>query len=105
LKEKKISQYLTKIISCLCPFDFEVVFTYVLENGKLNIHQEYRNMGEQPMPMYAGFHPYFKTSEKHLSYETDATRYFDYNDNEEFTGRVDLGNLKEAVVLLVWDTA
>ncbi|MBD7964860.1 aldose epimerase [Fictibacillus norfolkensis] len=84
------------------PFDFEVLFTYVLKKGKLTIHQEYMNMGNQPMPMYAGFHPYFKTSEKHLSYETDATRYFDYNDHEEkeFKGSVDLGSLKEAIVLL-----
>jgi galactose mutarotase-like enzyme len=52
--------------------------------------------------MYAGFHPYFKTGEKHLSYETDTTRYFDYNDNneKEFKGSVDIGNLKEAIVLL-----
>jgi galactose mutarotase-like enzyme len=84
------------------PFDFEVVFSYVLENGNLTIHQEYTNTGNQPMPMYAGFHPYFKTSEKHLSYETDTTRYFDYNDHKEkeFRGSIDLTNLKEAIVLL-----
>lgn len=27
------------------PFDFEVVFTYSLEKGKLTIHQEYKNKG------------------------------------------------------------
>jgi galactose mutarotase-like enzyme len=84
------------------PFDFDVVFTYVLESGKLTIKQEYKNLGNQQMPIYAGFHPYFKTSEKHLSYETDATRYFDYNDQKEkeFNGSIDLTNLKEAVMLL-----
>ncbi|MBD8069394.1 aldose epimerase [Bacillus sp. PS06] len=84
------------------PFEVEVVFTYVLENGRLAIHQEYMNTGEQPMPMYPGFHPYFKSTGKNLTYETDATRYFDYNDGQakEFEGRVDLEGLKEAVVLL-----
>jgi galactose mutarotase-like enzyme len=84
------------------PFDFTVIFTYVLEGGKLTIKQEYNNQGDQPMPIYAGFHPYFKTSEKNLAYETDATKYYDYNDDQvkEFTGSIDLTNLKESVVFL-----
>jgi galactose mutarotase-like enzyme len=84
------------------PFDFTVIFTYVLEGGKLTIKQEYNNQGDHPMPIYAGFHPYFKTSEKNLSYETDATKYYDYNDDQvkEFTGSIDLTNLKESVVFL-----
>lgn len=84
------------------PFDFTVIFTYVLEGGKLTIKQEYNNQGDQPMPIYAGFHPYFKTSEKNLAYETDATKYYDYNDDQvkQFTGSIDLANLKESVVFL-----
>lgn len=84
------------------PFDFEVTFNYILEDGKLTIHQEYMNKGNKNMPMYAGFHPYFKTKEKNISYETDATKYFDYNDGKEkdFTGSIDITNLIEAVVLL-----
>ena len=84
------------------PFDFSVTYTYVLKDGKLTIEQEYNNHGDQPMPIYAGFHPYFQTSEKHLSYETDATKYYDYNDDQvkTFTGSVDLTNLKESVVFL-----
>ncbi|MEH7442622.1 aldose epimerase [Bacillus sp. JJ1122] len=84
------------------PFDFTVIFTYVLEGGKLMIKQEYNNLGDSPMPIYAGFHPYFKTSEKNLGYETDATKYYDYNDDQikQFTGRVDLTNLKESVVFI-----
>lgn len=84
------------------PFDFEVVYTYSLEAGQLTIDQEYKNTGDQPMPMYPGFHPYFKTSEKNLSYQTDATRYYDYNDDQvkKFTGELDVTNLKEAVVFL-----
>lgn len=84
------------------PFDFEVEFTYVLEKGKLTIQQEYHNRGNEPMPIYPGFHPYFKINEKHLSYDTDATKYYDYNDGEvkEFTGTVDLTDLKESIVFL-----
>ncbi|WP_342433162.1 aldose epimerase [Neobacillus sp. FSL H8-0543] len=83
------------------PFDFEVVFTYSLEKGKLTIHQEYKNKGERPMPISAGFHPYFKTSEKPLAYETDATKYYDYNDgkNKEFTGSFDITSITESVAL------
>jgi galactose mutarotase-like enzyme len=84
------------------PFDFTVIFTYVLEGGKLTIKQEYNNASQSPMPIYPGFHPYFKTNEKNLAYETDATKYYDYNDDQvkQFTGRVDLTNLKESVVFL-----
>lgn len=84
------------------PFDFTVVFTYVLVGGKLTIKQEYNNTGNTPMPIYPGFHPYFRTSEKNLAYETDATEYYDYNDDEvkQFTGKVDLTDLKESVVFL-----
>lgn len=84
------------------PFDFEVEFTYVLEKGKLTIQQKYHNRGDEPMPMYPGFHPYFKINEKNLSYNTDATKYYDYNDGEvkEFTGTVDLTDLKESIVFL-----
>lgn len=84
------------------PFDFEVVYTYKLVNGMLTIAQEYKNNGDQPMPMYPGFHPYFKTVNKNLVYETDATKYYDYNDGKikEYEGQLDLTNLKESVVFL-----
>lgn len=84
------------------PFDFSINFTYVLESGKLTIKQEYNNLCESPMPIYPGFHPYFKTSKKKLAYETDATELYDYNDNQvkQFTGTIDLTNLKESVVFL-----
>jgi galactose mutarotase-like enzyme len=84
------------------PFDFEVVYNYSIEKGKLTIDQEYKNTGETAIPMYPGFHPYFKTREKHLRYETDATKYYDYNDGiiKNFTGSIDLTSLKESVMLL-----
>ncbi|CQR46353.1 Aldose 1-epimerase [Paraliobacillus sp. PM-2] len=83
------------------PFDFEVVFTYTLKQNQLFIHQSYRNMDTKQMPIYPGLHPYFKAKSKVISLDTEATTYFDYNDNEEkpFDGKVDMEGLKEAVVL------
>jgi galactose mutarotase-like enzyme len=84
------------------PFDFKVVFTYVLKEGKLSILQEYINLSDEDMPIYAGFHPYFKTSNKNITYDTNATRYYDYNDDQtkEIKGSIDLTHLKESAVLL-----
>ncbi|MBW5447475.1 aldose epimerase [Cohnella sp. CFH 77786] len=84
------------------PFDFELRFTYRLKDGVLSIEQEYRNLADRPMPMVAGFHPYFATETKNLPYVTDATRYLDYNDNETkpFEGTLDLTGMKESAALL-----
>ncbi|WP_052738020.1 hypothetical protein [Bacillus sp. SA1-12] len=62
------------------PFDFELVFTYILRENELIIEQTYQNKSSNSMPIYAGFHPYFKTKSKQLKLETDATEYLDYND-------------------------
>lgn len=84
------------------PFDFELLFTYRLTENQVVIDQEYRNQSDSAMPIYAGFHPYFKTSEKNLHYKSDATKYYDMNDGEirEFTGSLDLSDKKEALFLL-----
>lgn len=84
------------------PFDFEVLFTYRLTENQVTIDQEYTNQSSAPMPIYAGFHPYFKTSEKNLTYKSDATKYYDMNDGQiqEFTGSLDLSDKKEALFLL-----
>jgi galactose mutarotase-like enzyme len=84
------------------PFSFELVFTYVLQGNSLCINQEYRNHSHVEMPIYAGFHPYFKTCTKNLHYETDATRYLNYNDmrTKAYTGSVNLDTLVESVAFL-----
>ena len=43
------------------PFSFEVELDYRLLDEEVVCTQRYRNTGEQPMPYYAGFHPYFAT--------------------------------------------
>lgn len=84
------------------PFDFELRFTYRLADGVLSIEQAYRNLSHEPMPMTAGFHPYFATNDKKLSYDTDAKHYKDYNDGStrEYDGSIDLGTMKESAAFL-----
>ena len=84
------------------PFNFEVLFTYVLKGDKLSIHQEYINKSDSDMPIYAGFHPYFKTAEKNIKYETDAENYRDDNDLKikKVRDGLDLTDKKESLVLL-----
>ncbi|QAY67164.1 aldose epimerase [Paenibacillus protaetiae] len=85
------------------PFDFELIFTYALVDGKLDIRQQYTNTGSgEAMPFYAGFHPYFNTDTKKIAYEIDATRYLDLNDNNEYPyeGVIDLTGKVESLTLL-----
>jgi galactose mutarotase-like enzyme len=84
------------------PFEFEVTFTYIISGNKLTINQEYSNHSEAPMPIYSGFHPYFKTTSENLTYQTDAKTYLDYNNmqTEKIEGSIDLTGKKESLVLL-----
>src|SRR5690606_2377983 len=70
--------------------------------NQLQILQEYVNKSETAMPIYAGFHPYFKTANKNLDYETDAKTYRDDNDDEvkSVADGLDLTGKKESFVLL-----
>ena len=43
------------------PFDFEVRLRYHVRPGALEAALEVTNTGSEPMPYYAGFHPYFLT--------------------------------------------
>ena len=43
------------------PFKFEVRLRFALGAGVLKVEQEYANTGSEPMPYYAGFHPYYLT--------------------------------------------
>ncbi|WP_312857260.1 aldose epimerase family protein [Neobacillus endophyticus] len=84
------------------PFDFELVFTYRLTKETLIIEQLYKNLDAAVMPMYPGFHPYFKTSVKNLTYKSDAKTYLDYNDmaEKDIHGSLDLTDKKESFALL-----
>ncbi|MFJ7727486.1 aldose epimerase [Neobacillus sp. NPDC097160] len=84
------------------PFGFEVIYTYVLRKNSFTIYQEYKNLSDKDMPIYPGFHPYFRTAQKNISYETDAKNYLDYNDMKikEVSQGLDLTNKIESLVLL-----
>jgi galactose mutarotase-like enzyme len=46
------------------PFQFEVTYTYRLQNDSLLIQQHYTNRSTETMPFSAGFHPYFLAPDK-----------------------------------------
>ena len=46
------------------PFDFSTELTFRAKDGRLSILQTYRNLGQTPMPLNFGFHPYFLTGQK-----------------------------------------
>lgn len=65
------------------PFDFRLVFTYVLEPGRLTIEQQYFNDSPSDMPFYAGFHPYFLApGGKAVSLYIPTDRYYDIRTGE-----------------------
>ncbi|KKJ00686.1 aldose epimerase family protein [Prochlorothrix hollandica] len=45
------------------PFDFTVTYTYVVQGNSLEIRQSYENRSDRPLPMSAGFHPYFAVAD------------------------------------------
>jgi galactose mutarotase-like enzyme len=73
------------------PWDFEVRLTFVLAGSTLRIEQRYENRASEPMPLHAGFHPYFAVPDAQKGatrIRTDATRAFDNvrGVTEPFTG-------------------
>lgn len=60
------------------PFDFRIIYRYELTENRLTLYQSYINDSCNRMPFYAGFHPYFYTSDKTaVSFDTGATRCWD----------------------------
>ncbi|HBW89150.1 MAG TPA: aldose epimerase [Cyanobacteria bacterium UBA11149] len=58
------------------PFEFEVVFTYLLAGNTLEIQQRYTNHSDEAMPFATGFHPYFFAPDKsQLHFEIPASEY------------------------------
>lgn len=46
------------------PFKFNLIYEYKLSGSTLSVNAAYINEGEQPMPIYAGYHPYFQVEDK-----------------------------------------
>lgn len=63
------------------PFDFELIIKYILSDSILNIENKIINKSEEKMPLYTGFHPYFRISKKeNINYVTYGKKYLDYKD-------------------------
>lgn len=63
------------------PYEFKVQLTYKVANNKLICEQTYTNIGDKPMPYYAGFHPYFLTKDKqHTILNFQPIKRFKYNE-------------------------
>lgn len=84
------------------PFDFELVFSYTITSNQLTIDQSYRNLSNQAMPIYSGFHPYFKTKNNRLKIKTDATKYLNHasNQTKPLTDEVSLKEMEGSVILV-----
>lgn len=68
------------------PFKFRVTLRYTLGGGCLRVEQEYENAGSEPLPYYAGFHPYFLTppageGKESVMVEMKALSQWRYNAN------------------------
>lgn len=60
------------------PWDFLVRYTYELAGSTLKLDQDYTNKSKTPMPIHAGFHPYFRLGDKNRTrLEIPASRYED----------------------------
>ena len=65
------------------PFSFHLELRYHVAPGRLVCAQTYANTGKDPMPFYAGFHPYFLTppgsGKRKTRVAFNAVRAFKYN--------------------------
>lgn len=67
------------------PFHFAIELKYQVKDDALICTQLYTNTGNQPMPYYAGFHPYFltpaaKNGKEKVMLNFQALRRFRYNE-------------------------
>ncbi len=78
------------------PFSFEVKLHYEMNDDGLICRQSYTNFGDNAMPYYAGFHPYFKTplpqqGKEQVILNYQPTERFQYNaELTDLVGRQDL---------------
>lgn len=80
------------------PFDFKMVFTYIVESGRLTVKQTYCNSSQEVMPFYAGFHPYFfAPGKKAVRLNIPSKEYFDLKDGvtRPYDDNLNLGSRPE----------
>lgn len=77
------------------PFDFQLAFTYQIQDNTLKIHQRYTNHSDEPMPFSTGLHPYFWTPDKtQLKFEIPSSEYTDQRNGttHAFNGAFDFSS-------------
>lgn len=85
------------------PFSFAIKLTYKVAHNKLICEQTYTNKSQQPMPYYAGFHPYFLTplpnqGKEKVLLDYQPERWFFYNkDYTDLIGEKSLFKLPVAI--------
>jgi galactose mutarotase-like enzyme len=88
------------------PFEFRLVFTYVLADGRLTIGQRFTNAGNVDMPIAPGLHPYFMLPDAQKAGSrivTDATSAFDNRTGQLLTLRGPIDLAAEEVDLQLLD--
>lgn len=66
------------------PHEFEATLSFALSERSLSLGLHVRNLGARPLPLHAGFHPYFRATDKRASWiETDATEAIDNRSGAE----------------------
>ncbi|AFY77038.1 MAG: aldose epimerase [Hydrococcus sp. C42_A2020_068] len=74
------------------PFDFQLAFTYQLQENRLRIEQYFTNRSDEVMPFSTGLHPYFYAGDKtQLTFDIPASQYQDQQSQEiyPFSGTFD----------------
>lgn len=78
----------TEATRAVYPFPFEAALQFEIGAGALTIRQMYANTGDEPMPYYAGFHPFYLTpspgqgkDQVRISYDMTAM----YRSNDRLT--------------------
>ena len=70
----------TAVTRAQYPFEFRLALTYVLSEGRLTVQTRVSNLGERPMPIAPGLHPYFQLADRNkraARVVTDATQAWD----------------------------
>lgn len=96
----------TAATRALFPFEFRLVFTYVLAGGRLTIGQRFTNTGDAEMPISPGLHPYFfvpDAQKANARLLTDATSAYDNRAGGSVTLRGPIDLAAEEVDLQLLD--
>ncbi|MEZ0536932.1 aldose epimerase [Caldicellulosiruptoraceae bacterium PP1] len=59
------------------PYEFKIVIVYKIKEDAFSIHFNIENRSEEPLPFYAGFHPYFLCNKDQFEIQFDCERGFD----------------------------